>query len=128
HRGGEKAPAWEHATLKVGHERLAQCMQPANTRGRGQTRLDDLRYVPRAALLDGGHLEVLLGSEVGEQAALAHGQLGGEPADGQPVEAVDGGHVGGCREDGLPGPGSMARGSRHTPILARSFVLSSRYE
>ena len=37
--------------------------------------------------------------------------------------AVDGGHVGGGREDGLPGLGPVAGFRRHVPIIARTIVL-----
>jgi len=42
---------------------------------------------------------------VREQAALAHAEVLGQAAEGQALEAVRGGDLGGAREDGVAGEG-----------------------
>ena len=46
---------------------------------------------------------------MGEEAALAHLQLGGEAADRQPFQPLDGGQVDRALEDRRAGPGSLGR-------------------
>ena len=50
---------------------------------------------------DRRQLQLLLGAEVREQAALAHAELGGEATDGQALESLDRSQVGGGLEDRL---------------------------
>ena len=47
---------------------------------------DHLLNVALPGLLDRRQLQVLLGAEVGEQPALAHGQLAGQPPDAEAVQ------------------------------------------
>jgi len=49
---------------------------------------DDALDEDLAGGVDGGQLEVGLGPEVGEQPALADAELGREPADREPLEAL----------------------------------------
>ena len=51
--------------------------------------------------VDRRQLQLLLGAEVGEQAALAHAQLGRQAPDRQALEPFDGGQVGGRLQDRL---------------------------
>ena len=73
-----------------------------------QARLDHFLCIEFPGLLDGGQLQLFLGAEVGEQPALAHGQLGGQPADAETVQAVYRGQVRGGPENRGPGPGAVA--------------------
>ena len=79
--------------------RAVQPLEPAR-RGRGG--LGHLAGEERARGLHRGELELLLGAEVGEQAALAHPDAVGQPADRESLDALDGGES--CRlvEDRLP--------------------------
>ncbi len=88
------------------------------------SRCDHLPCVALPGLLDRGQLQVFLGAEVCEQAALAHGQLGGQPPDAKAVQAVDGGQVGGGPQDGLLvlAPWLVLRLDMH-PCIARTVVL-----
>ena len=92
--------------------------------GRAQRRLD---HRGAEALGGGGdrrQLQLLLGAEVGEEAALAHPQLGGEAADRQPLQPLDRGEVDGAVEDRGAGLGALGRG--WPPLTgykkARTFV------
>ena len=62
---------------------------------------------------------------MGEQAALAHTQLGCQSPDAEAVKSVDRGDVGGGPEDVLSGAGSLGGvASWHAPhCIARTSVL-----
>ena len=98
--GVEEAAAAEHLRAEV--------LQPAiriacsRARPRGRPRGPD-HVVDEAAAggVDRRQLQLLLGAEVREQTALAHAQLGREPADGQALEPFDGGDVGRRLQDRL---------------------------
>ena len=47
-------------------------------------------------------LELLLGAEVGEEAALAHPHRPCQPADREPIDALDRGELSGFTQDRLP--------------------------
>jgi hypothetical protein len=64
---------------------------------------------------DRGQLQVELRAEVGEEAALAHPQIGGEAADRQALEALDRGEVDGATQDRGAGPLSF-RPARFRPL------------
>ena len=57
--------------------------------GSGRRRLDHLLGEQRTGRLDGGQLELLLGAEVREEAALAHPDRLGKPADREAAEPLD---------------------------------------
>src|SRR5213076_3325461 len=88
-----------------------------------ERRLDDLADEAAGCRLDGRELEPLLGPEVPKQAALAHPELAGQPADRQPLETLGGGQVDRPVEDRLAralGTQSFSRRCRH---LGRSYRL-----
>src|SRR5215207_295662 len=60
---------------------------------------------------DRRQLQLLLGAEMGEEAALAHPQLGREAADRQPLQALDGGEVDGAVENRRPRLLALAGGA-----------------
>jgi hypothetical protein len=78
---------------------LEQRPQPAESGRELQGRLDHGGDEDGAGRPDRGELELLLGAEVGDQAALADRELGGQPPDGDAFEALDGGDVDGLAED-----------------------------
>jgi hypothetical protein len=82
-------------------------------------RRDHLAHEQLGRVIDGGELELLLGAEVSEEAALAHPGRFREPADRQRLEALFGREGGGGVEDRLPRPLSL-RLQHDRPILAPS--------
>lgn len=56
-----------------------------------------------ACRLDRGQLQILLGSEMGEKARLAHARGFRELADAEALQAFDGGQLHGFPQDGLSG-------------------------
>jgi 4-oxalocrotonate tautomerase len=91
----------------------------------GQAWEDHPVDVDLACVLDGGELQLFFRAEVGEQTALAHREVGGKPAQRQPLEAVDARDRRCGVEDALPG-GLSARGLRwHNACIARTIVLWS---
>ena len=86
--------------------------------------VDDLGDEDLARRGDRGELQLLLGAEVGEQPALAHVQLGREPADRQPFEAFDGGEVDRGREDRLARAPSALAAAVETAARGLSRVLA----
>ena len=100
-------------------------------RGRDDLTLEDL-----LGGVDGRQLELLLGAEVGVEAALAHADVVGEAPDRQALEALDRGQLGSALEDDLPGCAHRRdRCRRRVTVvsevvicldkIARSVVLSS---
>jgi hypothetical protein len=111
--GGEETAAGEKLLLDVRKPAVEQIPQAGQAFGRGERGARDLINKNLAGGFDGGELQVFLRTEVGEEAALAHAEFFGEAADGEALEAFDGGNVDGAAEDGVAGAetaGLMARG------------------
>jgi hypothetical protein len=70
--------------------------------------VDDLAVEDHQRVVDRRELELLFGSEVSVDAALAHLELGGKTADRQPFEAVDGRELRGGLEDVFSGLAAVA--------------------
>ena len=88
---GEEAPTRERPPQEVVEVGVAQGDELGQPRCCGEGRFDDLGVEDPLGLLHRGQLEVLLGVEVGVDPALAHVEGGGEVADRQALETVDGG-------------------------------------
>jgi hypothetical protein len=101
--GGEETAAGEELLLDVRKPAVEQIPQTGQAFGRGQRGARDLIYKNLAGGFDGGQLQVFFRTEVGEEAALAHAEFFGETADGEALEAFDGGNVYGAAEDGVAG-------------------------
>src|SRR5262245_3674010 len=87
---GEEATTWEHAAFEVTQERFAQRAEPRDPCGGFQRGSDDLTAEDLIGGLDGRKLQLFLGSEVGEETALAEAHGGRETSDGQAFYALDG--------------------------------------
>ena len=117
-RRDEEAATGEHAPLEVGEEGVAQRVDPSESLGRLERSFRHLAVVDLAGGLDRGVLQLLLRAEVREDAALAHADVLGEPADGEPVEALDGGELGRRGEDRRAA--ALAVGPKPTAVIAES--------
>jgi hypothetical protein len=124
-RGGDKeATAREDPVFDVREERVAGGEQAPNAARRGQAGADDVVDERDAGGLDGSELEVLFGVEVGIEAALAQAGGAGELADGQALETLDGGELGGGVQDG--GASVLAMGGGLPSSMSSSSKVSSR--
>ena len=112
--GGEEATAGEDAVLHVPQKSLAQLAQPLDPRGSGRCGLDHLLGEQRTGRLDGGQLELLLGAEVREEAALAHPDRLGQAADREAAEALDRRELRGFTEDRVTAAAAVAARGAHT--------------
>ena len=97
--GGEEAATGEDAALDVGQVALAQLLEALPALGELHGRLDHLGGVDRLGGGDGRELQVLLGGEVGEEAALAHPDLVGDAGEREALEPFERGQPGGGVED-----------------------------
>ena len=88
---GEEAATRERPPQEVVEVGVAQGDELRQPWWRGERRADHLGVEDPLGLLHRGQLEVLLGVEVGVDAALAHLEGGGEVADRQTLQTVDGG-------------------------------------
>ena len=61
--------------------------------------------------IEGGQLKLQLGAELTDHAGFAHAERGGQPSDGQALEAVDGCHVGCSAQDLVASEGSLDHGT-----------------
>ena len=96
---------------------MGQVALPHRPQARGavrgaQGRLDHRRAEALRGGADRRQLQLLLGAEVGEEAALAHPQLGGEAADRQPLQALGRGEVDRAVEDRGAGLGALRLSGR----------------
>src|ERR1700682_1057952 len=91
--GGEETTAGEDGSLKGSDVDFEQAGQSAQARRRGMRGLDNGVAEHLLGCFDGGDLQILLGAEVSEEAALAHVELFGEFADAQGFEPALGGDV-----------------------------------
>lgn len=125
HGRGEEAPAGEDPSLHEGNVPITESVERRDPRLVGQARHDHLVDVDLACMLDGSELQLLFRAEMGEQATLAHGEVGGEPAQRQPLETLDARDRRCNLQDALLG-GISARGLRwHRACIARTVVLWS---
>ena len=99
---GEETPAGKRPARKMVEVGVAHGEQLTEPRLGSERRRDDLGSEDPLGFVHGRELEVLLGAEVGVDAALAHAQTGREIADREPVETVDGCQGNGFAEDRLP--------------------------
>src|SRR4030081_2572056 len=84
--------------------RIAQCPQAAEAARHAETRLEHLLRKEPSRLLDSRQLQLLLGAEVGEQAALADAELAREALKRDLLHPFGGGELSRPAEDRLPGP------------------------
>src|SRR5260370_23611850 len=71
HRGLEETASWKYLALEVGQERVAHRPDPADPGRCFHAGLQDLFGEDAARLLDDRELQLLLGAEVGQEAAPA---------------------------------------------------------
>ena len=86
----------------MGEEALAQRLDPGEAVVGGHRGLDDVGVEDLLGEVDRRELQLLLGTEVGVEPALAHPDGLRKPADREPVDALDGREAGGSVEDRLP--------------------------
>ena len=126
-RTGEEAAARERAPGEVGEERVAHGDELSESGRSVEGRGDDLLLEDPLGLVDGRQLQLLLRSEVGVDAALAHLERRGQVADRQAFEAVEGRQRDGLTHDrfagALPVEAPLPFGL-HVDKIARSVVLS----
>ena len=135
---GKEAAAGERFIFAVGKPIFAERAKEIHAAEFGCGK-DDAFDEDIASFVHDGALEIFLGAEVGEEAALADAEGGGEFADGKGFEAFEGGEVDGFAEDGVAGfqaagaaagswwrfggAGFVAGFRFHARIIARPFVL-----
>ena len=134
-RDREEAAAGEDAALHVTEVRLARRRELVKAGAGRQRGGDDFCLEDPLRLLDGGHLEFLLGAEVRVKAALAHADRLGQVPDRQAIEPFGCGQRRGSAQDGAAGAfpvGPRAplravalahRAACHVGKIARSVVL-----
>ena len=108
-RGREEAAAREDLALGVVDHVVAERPDAREATGRAPRRLDHLADEELRCVIHGRELELLLGAEVGEEAALAHAGRLGEPADRQRLETFLGRERRGRLQDRVARP--LALGS-----------------
>src|SRR5439155_9835287 len=115
-RGEETAARVDafHIPQKVVRE-LPQPLEPG---GGSKGGLDHLLREQGACRLDRGDLELLLGAEVCEEAALAHPDGVGQPSDRESVYPDDGGELCSLTEDRVPAALAVATPSARASISA----------
>ena len=125
-RGGDEAATGEDVTAEVGEPRVGDGQQPRAARRGGLRPLPDLAAVDLARRAQRGQLQLLLGAEVAEHAALAHLQVGGQAPDRQALQPFERGEVDGALEDRGPGAGGIGGGAAgHTSanLSVRSVAI-----
>jgi L-ascorbate metabolism protein UlaG (beta-lactamase superfamily) len=126
---GEEAAAGKNFALEVANVSLDQCTQTVEPGLDLDRRLDNLTPKHSIRGLERGELELLLGSKVSEEAALAHAQIGRQAADRQTFEALERGETHCSTEDGVAGAVAGGGGRAHGASLARTFgrvILNER--
>jgi len=122
--GSEKTAAGEKLTFHVAQPAFNQMPKTRHALGRAHRRAANSIDEKLARGFDSGELQILLGTEVSEKAALAHFQVVSEAADGEAFETLEGGEMYGAEQDssasaeaaGLAAWGGFAecgRGERH---------------
>src|ERR1700731_5370804 len=91
--GAEETAPTEYALLHQDKPQIDEAPKSGHAPGSGDSRPRDLVDENLTGNLDGGQLQLFLGTKVCKKTALAHAKLGGEGTDGQAVEAVHGGDV-----------------------------------
>src|SRR4051794_9804361 len=126
-RGGrQETAARKDVPAKVGQPGVAEREQARRARRPLLDGIPDLAREDRGRLLECGELQALLASEVADQAALAHPELGGEFADRDTFEAVQRRLVDRCRDDRRAAVGDLCGGSAGHPageFTKRTIVL-----
>ncbi|MCZ7531615.1 MAG: hypothetical protein M5U31_15525 [Acidimicrobiia bacterium] len=109
-RCGEEAATGQSSVLDVIEKGVAQGTE-ALLAFLGECRCDDHVDEQPARRVDRGELELLLGTEVGIESALAHAGGGSQVADAQAVEPLDGGQPDRGVEDLAAGAFTVGPGS-----------------
>ena len=114
--GREKTAAGEDPGFDMSKKALRELPEPIEPGGGGRRGLDHLLPEEDARRLDRRELELLLGAEMGEEAALAHADRLGQAADREPADALDGGELCSLAENRVPAALAVApppaRGAR----------------
>ena len=95
----EEAAAGEDAAFEVAEEGFAERFEAGEGRSTASVGRDHVVAEDLGRGLDGGELQLLLGAEVGVEAALAHADVLGEAPDRESLEPFDGREAGGGVED-----------------------------
>ena len=125
-----EATARVDLVLHVPQEQLDQLPQAPERRRRHQRGLDHELVEERVRGLDRRQLQLLLRAEVGEEPALAHPDRVSEPADREPVDALDRGEPRRLLQDRLAAcfavTAALAGGlNQFLDKIARPFVYST---
>ena len=114
--GAEETAPTEYALLHQDKPQIDEAPKSGHAPGSGDSRPRDLVDENLTGNLDGGQLQLFLGTKVCKKTALAHAKLGGEGTDGQAVEAVHGGDVHGAGEDGFASAKAASLRARSTGL------------
>ena len=106
----EEASSWEHSSLDVGKEALAQRNEALPSWSGGlECRGHDFDHEAVARGVDCGELQILLRAKQGVDAALCHSSGVSQLADGETIETLDGREL--CRALDDTGTSLVARGA-----------------
>src|SRR5436305_2257635 len=106
-RGDQQAAAGHRRIVLPGEPVFEHGPDARLPPGGGERRVDHRLLEPLDGCLEHLELELVLGPEVGEQAALREPQLGREGTDRQPLQAIPAGQPDGLVEDAFAGLGSL---------------------
>jgi 4-oxalocrotonate tautomerase len=123
HGRRKEASAGEGSSLHQRNVAVAEGVKCRDTRRVSQAWKDHMVDVDLSCVLDGGELQVLLRAEVSEQAALAHVESRGKPAESQPLKPLDARNRRRDLEDPLLGGVAARSLGGHKPCIARTVVL-----
>src|SRR5439155_3164688 len=97
--GPEVTASRKDSALEVGHPALAKRPNATDPAGQGQGWADDLVREDLRRGVDSCHVQLLLGAEMGEQAALAHAEVAREALQGDSLQALGRADLGGMEQD-----------------------------
>ncbi len=125
--GGEEAAAGKDTAFEVGEECFAECAEASDPGRRVESGIDDLGLEDRVGGLDGRELQLLLGPEVREQAALAHPDRVCESSEREAFDALDRGQSRCLAEDRLAAPDAVApRAPRRCGARPHEWLFAHR--
>jgi len=101
--GGKETASGEDARLDVAGPQLDQLPQARHSSGRSKGGTGHLFDEDLTGRIDGGQLQILLGTEVREEPALAHVKSFGQRPDRKSTQTVDGSDIDGLLENGFAG-------------------------
>ncbi len=128
---GEEASTGKGVSRQMFEEGVAHGDDLSESWRRGQRGLDDLGSKDPFGFVDGGELQLLLRTEVGVDAALAHAERPGQVADRETFQSVQRRQRHRLAHDRLSSAfpiGAQLPFNGHLDKIARSVVLSIQHE